>query len=178
MTPSRRRSGKMLLSVGDVTGHDGDAAATMAQLRNLIRGLSFDRDEGPAAVLRRLDAALDGLDLDTFATAIVVLIDPPQPTHRAVPPLRWSSAGHLPLPVRLPSGEVETHLRPADLLLGFDPKATRSEHVIDLPQEAVALLYTDGLVERRKRSLDEGLDRLAKAFASSLSVISKRCATI
>lgn len=159
-------SGGTLVSVGDVAGHDRDAAASMAQLRNLLRGLSVDSDDGVAVLLSRLDRSIERLHLDTMATAVLLRLDsaPPHwPTgvHR----LRWSSAGHPPPLVRLADGRVLSLTEDPDLLLGVDPGSARVEREVQLPTDARLLIYTDGLVERRQENLDVGLARLARAFS-------------
>lgn len=155
-------AGRTLLVVGDVSGHDRTAAAMMGQVRNLLRGLAFDSDDGPAALLSRLDAALLGLDLETLATCVVVSIEGIDGVCR----IRWSNAGHLAPLLRLPDGTVAPLNGSDDLLLGFDPDTERHEGLLDLSVDSVLLLCTDGLVERRRSSLEEGLDRLAAAVAS------------
>lgn len=155
-------TGRTLLVVGDVSGHDRTAAAMMGQVRNLLRGLAFDSDDGPAALLSRLDAALLGLDLETLATCVVVTIEGVDGVCR----IRWSNAGHLAPLLRLPDGVVAPLSESEDLLLGIDPGTERHEGALDLDADSVLLLCTDGLVERRSATLDQGLDRLAAALAS------------
>jgi PAS domain S-box-containing protein len=70
-------SGATLFCVGDVSGHDGDAAAAMGQLRGLLRGLAVDSDDSPAVLLTRLDRAIGRLGLDTLATALLARVDSP-----------------------------------------------------------------------------------------------------
>ncbi|HEY5335419.1 MAG TPA: PP2C family protein-serine/threonine phosphatase, partial [Mycobacteriales bacterium] len=156
------RAGRTLLVVGDVSGHDRTAAAMMGQVRNLLRGLAFDSDDGPAALLSRLDAALLGLDLETLATCVVVTIEGVDGVCR----IRWSNAGHLDPLLRLPDGAVVPLGGSEDLLLGLDPDTERHEGVLDLDIDSVLLLCTDGLVERRTASLDSGLERLVAAIRS------------
>jgi len=157
--------GSILLVVGDVAGHDGDAAAAMAQLRNLFRGLAVNGPESPAALLELLDRSIVSLDLDVIATVLVVRLEHQDlGGHQAA---RWASAGHLPPMVKHGDGTVETLGTAPGLLLGVDSGATRSEQMIDLPASSTMLLYTDGLVERRGENLDVGLQRLAAAFATA-----------
>lgn len=156
------RAGRTLLVVGDVSGHDRTAAAMMGQVRNLLRGLAFDSDDGPAALLSRLDAALLGLDLETLATCVVVTIEGAGGVCR----IRWSNAGHLAPLLRGADGTVTALNGSDDLLLGLDPETERHEGVLDLDVDSVLLLCTDGLVERRSATLDEGLERLAAAMGS------------
>jgi serine phosphatase RsbU (regulator of sigma subunit) len=155
--------GATLVSVGDVACHDGDAAATMAQLRNLLRGLAADSRDGPATLLSRLDTAIARLGLAAAATAVVAVVQPGSEAGAGCQ-VRWSSAGHLPPLVRLVDGGARVLPSSDDLLLGVDPGAARAEHVVDLPRDSTLVLCTDGLVERRGESLEDGLDRLVRAL--------------
>ncbi|QXG76917.1 SpoIIE family protein phosphatase [Modestobacter sp. L9-4] len=158
------RDGATTLVVGDVTGHDRTAAAGMAQLRNLLRGIAHAVDSGPAGVLGALDRAVHDLQIATLATAVLARVE--QDAVQAATgerSLRWSNAGHPP-PLLLPAAGSPLLLeRPRSLLLGVDPDASRTEHVLVLHPGDTLVLYTDGLVERRDSDLDEGLDRLVTA---------------
>ncbi len=151
-----------LVSVGDVTGHDRNAAAGMAALRNVLRGLAVHSNASPAELLRDLDRAVDRLDLDLLATALAGRVEPhPDPGRDRALQLRWSSAGHLPPLVRLADGTVRVLDDDSDPLLGVAPERPRTERTTELPEGSLLLLYTDGLVERRHESLSAGLARLA-----------------
>jgi serine phosphatase RsbU (regulator of sigma subunit) len=77
--------------------------------------------------------------------------------------LRWANAGHPPPALIGPDGAVRLLGGPSgDLLLGVDPEGARSEPVVSVETGTTLFLYTDGLVERRDRSIDEGLDRLVE----------------
>jgi chemotaxis family two-component system sensor kinase Cph1 len=159
--------GSTVLVIGDVVGHDTEAAATMAQLRGLLRGIAFDSATGPAGVLSRLDAAIAGLDLGALATVLVGRLDPPSAAGSdGVTRLRWASAGHLPPLVVAPDG-AQRLLVPAraGLLLGVDPHRPRSEQEAVLEEGSTLLLYTDGLVERRNQLFDDGVELLGRALA-------------
>ncbi|HLM05712.1 MAG TPA: SpoIIE family protein phosphatase [Blastococcus sp.] len=154
------RGGHPVIAIGDVVGHDTRAAAAMGQVRGLLRGISYSSGGTPAEVLSRVDRAVLGLALDTMATATVARLESGEGTL-----LRWSNAGHPP-PVRISAaGEVETlDGKPADLLLGVWPDCVREDHVTPLAPGDTVLLYTDGLVERRNRDIDEGTDELVGAL--------------
>jgi serine phosphatase RsbU (regulator of sigma subunit) len=77
--------------------------------------------------------------------------------------LRWSNAGHPPPVLVSAEGAVTVLHHEPDLLLGVDPSAPRADHVHELEPGATVLLYTDGLIERRGTTLDEGLAWLAGA---------------
>jgi serine phosphatase RsbU (regulator of sigma subunit) len=155
-----------LVSVGDVAGHDRNAAAGMAALRNVLRGLAVHSDASPADLLRDLDRAMGPLDLDLLATALVGRIDPhPAPGAGRALRLRWSSAGHLPPLLRLADGTVSILDDESDPMLGITPDRTRTERVTDLPEGSLLLLCTDGLCERRGESISAGLSRLAEVLS-------------
>ena len=151
--------GATVLVIGDVVGHDTEAAAAMGQVRGLLRGIAWHSGSGPAEVLRGLDAAMQGLLLETTATAVVGRLEQTQDElDRGVTRLRWSNAGHPPPMVVLPDGGVMVLSGlEADLLLGIDAHTPRVEEQVALDRGSTVLLYTDGLVERRGQSLDEGL---------------------
>ena len=152
--------GSTVVVIGDVVGHDTAAAADMAQLRGLLRGIAYDSADGPATVLRRLDSAVAGLGLHAMATVLVGRLTPDLETGGAR--LRWSSAGHLPPLLVEPGDGVLTLTTPrAELLLGVDPAARRTESEALLEPGSTLLLYTDGLVERRDQVFDIGVERLA-----------------
>ncbi len=158
--------GVATLAIGDVTGHDMAAAAVMGQLRNLLRGLAFTLDEPPAAVLAALDRAATGLGIETVATAVLAQVEQ-DADHRAAGTrlLRWSSAGHLPPLLIEADGTTRFLDEPSDLVLGWDPGLERHDHEHVLEPGSTVLLYTDGLVERRRVGLDRGLAWLAQATA-------------
>jgi serine phosphatase RsbU (regulator of sigma subunit) len=159
----------MTLVVGDVVGHDRRAAADMAQVRNVLRGIAQTVDASPSVVLSTLDRALRRLHVDTMATAILCRARPvPGASATGGFVLRWSNAGHPPPVLIRPDGAVDLLARPPELLLGVEPGRPRTDHEITVTPGTTVLLYTDGLVERRGQSLDEGLDRL-RAAAAELS---------
>jgi PAS domain S-box-containing protein len=157
--------GATVVSVGDVFGHDGAAAAVMAQVRNLLRGLAVDTDDRPAAVLTRLEGIMAQLGVPTLSTAVVARIEPPEPGS-ACTAVRWSSAGHLPPLVRSATGEVTVLDGCNDRLLGAGPGPARRDQLLELPPGAALVLYTDGLVERRDEPIDDGIARLVDALGA------------
>ncbi|MFW6775402.1 SpoIIE family protein phosphatase [Nocardioides sp. CPCC 205120] len=167
--------GATTLVIGDVIGHDTAAAAAMGQVRTLLRGIAVTTEEGPAAVLRRVDAAMTTLQVDTMATAVVARLEQtPQERAEGVTRLRWSNAGHPPPVVVVPTedGGMTSRLLWADaanpmlgLLTGIPgDEEPRDDSVVVLPRGSTLLLYTDGLVERRGHVLDEGLEQLREVL--------------
>jgi serine phosphatase RsbU (regulator of sigma subunit) len=161
----RQPSGAMMLVIGDVVGHDTAAAAAMGQLRALLRGIATYSDAGPAEVLRGLDAAMEQLELGTYATAAVASFEQTvDEAARGVTRMRWTNAGHLPPLVIHPDGTLAALADwRGEMLLGVDAATKRGESVITLDAGTTVLLYTDGLIERRDGDLDEGMDRLRAA---------------
>ncbi|TYP82919.1 SpoIIE family protein phosphatase [Blastococcus xanthinilyticus] len=148
------------LVVGDVVGHDITAAATMGQLRTVIRAMSADGPP-PAVLVDRLQRSWGLYELQRMATALFATLDP------ATGGLRIASAGHLP-PVLCGSGRAEyLPVRPTRMLGA--PPVPAEEWAGELPVGATLLLFTDGLVESTGADIDTGLDRL-------LEVAAKACA--
>jgi serine phosphatase RsbU (regulator of sigma subunit) len=147
-----------------VAGHDRNAAAAMAQVRNVLRGVAQVLDDPPGAVLTGLDRALARLEVTTLATAVLCQVGPAQQGDDSLQ-LRWSNAGHPPPLLLQPDGQCELLARDPELLLGISPSEARRDHVVALPAGTTLVLYTDGLVERRDQSLDDGLERLRLAAA-------------
>ncbi len=165
------RDGATSLVIGDVTGHDRDAAAAMGQLRNLLRGIGYASGEPPARVLSELDQALRGLGVGVLATCVVARVEQdPAMSAQGLRRLRWSNAGHLPPLLLDPDGSAELLRTEPDLLLGLVPATARHDHARVLAPGSTLLLYTDGLVERRRDSLDDGLAWLLR--------IAQRCAAL
>ncbi|TFV77727.1 GAF domain-containing protein [Blastococcus sp. CT_GayMR20] len=154
-----QRDGSPTLVIGDVVGHDTAAAAAMGQLRGLLRGIAHFSGAGPAEVLRGLDEAIAQMHTETMATAAVARLEEEDGDGRTR--LRWANAGHPPPIVLHPDGTVAIlGGRYGDLMLGVDPAADRLESVVTLQPGTTVLLYTDGLVERHERTLDDGMARL------------------
>ncbi|QXG74252.1 SpoIIE family protein phosphatase [Modestobacter sp. L9-4] len=159
--------GATTLVIGDVVGHDTAAAASMGQLRSMLRGIAVTGNAGPAALLGQLDAAMTQLQLHTYATVALARFEQnADDLARGVTRMRWANAGHPPPLVIHPDGTVaELATWRGDLMLGVDATAHRTESVISLDRETTVLLYTDGLIERRGSVLDDGMDQLRAAAA-------------
>lgn len=151
------REGRVGLVVGDVVGKGVQAAATMGQLRNALRAISVERLKPPSALARLDRLASDGHDA-TFATVIYAVVDPRAGL------LRHSSAGHPPPVVAYPDGRVELLEGGRGLPLGTGLHPKYRQSVVELPAGSIVVLYTDGLVERRGRSIDDGIADLVTAI--------------
>jgi serine phosphatase RsbU (regulator of sigma subunit) len=164
-------TGATVLVIGDVVGHDTAAAAAMGQLRGMLRGIAY-RDVGPATILSELDAAIDGLNMGTMATAAIARVEQtPEQRAAGTTSLRWSNAGHPPPLLMHADGRMqELAGRRAELMLGVEPSAARTDAVVPVHRGATLLLYTDGLVEGRDLPLDEGIARLRSALTDLADV--------
>ncbi|GAA3726301.1 SpoIIE family protein phosphatase [Streptomyces tremellae] len=152
--------GDVALVVGDVTGHDIQAASRMGELRSMLRALAVDRpEEDPGRILRRLDTAQSRLTLADSATLVLARL---HPLPGGCWELSWSVAGHPP-PLLLGPEPAAAYLDGAHaMLLGVRPTAQRPTARTTLPAGATLLLYTDGLVESRVQSIDTGMTRLRR----------------
>lgn len=143
---------QILVCVGDVAGHGIDAATSMVVLRNALRGLAVT-GAGPAQLLGWLNAVTHSLPGQVTATVVCGVYDP------ATRRLRWARAGHLP-PLLL-RGEDATILPMTDgILLGALADASYAEEDLQLEPDDILLMYTDGLIERRDRPLNEAQAQL------------------
>jgi serine phosphatase RsbU (regulator of sigma subunit) len=158
--------GATLLVIGDVVGHNVDAAAAMGQIRAILRGIAYDRPETPAQVLTRVDGVLDGLRVATLATALVARIEQtPDQVAAGQRTLRWSSAGHLPPLLLQPAGTVRLLTSAPERLLGAGTDVARSDHTALLEPGDTVVFYTDGIVEHGRTGIDEGIARLVAHLA-------------
>jgi serine phosphatase RsbU (regulator of sigma subunit) len=148
--------GSVMLAVGDVSGHDIEAAATMGQLRNLVRGDAYGRDDEPGPLLTQLDRAVRGLRVPAAATAVLARLRRVGGDYT----VSFSNAGHPPPLLLRPDGEVEIWWESPEPLLGLSPRVPRATHHRSVPAGSTLLLYTDGLVEDPAHLIDEGIDRL------------------
>lgn len=148
----------LLLVVGDVAGHGIDAASLMGRVRNALRAYAVE-DAEPARLLTRVDTMLRELEPGAMVTAVVASFEPEDRR------LRFARAGHPP-PVVVSDAGGATFLDEANAPpLGTLGHAYESANVV-LEAGARALFYTDGLVERRGRSIDDGFEWLAERAAS------------
>jgi serine/threonine-protein kinase RsbW len=153
----RLADGHVALVVGDVVGHGLDAAVAMGQLRGAVRALA--PGSTPAEMLSRLDAFVAGLASASMATLAYADLDPVSGS------MRFACAGHPPPLVRRASGDADLVWDGRSTPLGVTFGTRRVDAVLQLGPGDALVLYTDGLVERRDRSIDDRLARLAGAVA-------------
>ncbi|MFC0033947.1 SpoIIE family protein phosphatase [Micromonospora chaiyaphumensis] len=153
--------GSLTLVIGDVAGHDQQAAATMAQIRNLLRGVAYAARKPPGGVLEGLEATMRGLGVDALATAVLARVEQDEARPRdGTRTLTWSNAGHLPPVLVTPDGAATLLRTPPEMLLGVRPGVARSAHRVTLAPGCAVVLYTDGLIDRRDAIIDDGLAAL------------------
>jgi PAS domain S-box-containing protein len=157
--------GATMVVIGDVVGHGSDAAATMGQLRGLLRALAWGHGHPPAATLTRVEQAAEGLAVSGLATAILARVERrPDVPVGGTRILRWSNAGHVPPLLLAPDGATTVLETRPDLMLGVDAGTPRRDHEIELLDHHTLLLVTDGLIERRGTDLDEDMTRLRETL--------------
>jgi serine phosphatase RsbU (regulator of sigma subunit) len=163
--------GGLTVAVGDVTGHDRRAAAAMSEIRSLLRGISYALREPPALVLTGLQEAMQSFAVDVFATVVLAQIEPAEHgTHT----LRWSNAGHPPPALLGPDGSVRLLETRPETLLGTRGRVARSDHSVQLSPGSSVIFYTDGLVERRGATLDDGLAELTRVLAGCAAMTAEQ----
>jgi len=142
--------------IGDVVGHDIEAAASMGQLRSVVRTYAFEV-RTPGLVLERVDQLVAGMRIPRPAALVLTTLTRTEDTWR----LTYSRAGHLPgLLVR--GGQVTELDDAGGRLIGISV-GTRTTSEVTLAPGDVLVLYTDGLIERRDRALLQGLAALREA---------------
>ncbi|MGA5125672.1 SpoIIE family protein phosphatase [Streptomyces pseudogriseolus] len=157
--------GATALAVGDVVGHDLDAAAGMAQMRNVLRAYAWAQEEPPSAIVSRLDRAAARITDVTMATLLFARMSRAEDGRWT---LSWTNAGHPPPLLVTGDGEARFLTGGHGLLLGTGLDRPRPDEETEVPPGATLLFYTDGLIEEPSRSLDEGLE-LLRANAAALA---------
>ncbi|MET9931752.1 MULTISPECIES: GAF domain-containing SpoIIE family protein phosphatase [unclassified Streptomyces] len=136
----RAAPGTVIAVIGDVQGHDPNAAALMGQVRTAVHAHAT-AGASPGDVLDRTNRLLNDLDPDRFTSCLIVELDPAR--HR----LRLAAAGHPPPLLRGPDGRTRLLETPPGLLLGIAPDVAYVTTEVPWEPGSVLALYTDGLVE-------------------------------
>lgn len=164
--------GPLVVTIGDVAGHDGRAAAAMGQLRSLVRGIALATAgaggrPSPARMTELLDQAIEHFEVGAVATFLLAEVAVEQLDGDAGYTIRWANAGHPPPVLLGPDGTASLLDPGGEMLLGIDPATVRRDLEAVLPAGSTLLLYTDGLVERRGELLDQGIERLRVAVGDA-----------
>jgi len=150
--------GRVGLVVGDVIGHDLNAASEMSQIRSALRAYAVDGD-APSGVITRLDRLVDALRLTQLVTVFYGVLDAADGNGRHV--LRYTNAGHLPPILRHADGRVDAVSGGGSAVLGAPISIEHTEGELTIDPGDLLVMFTDGLVEVPGGSLDDGLAHLA-----------------
>ncbi len=146
--------GRVALTVGDCVGHGLAAATVMGQLRSACRALLLE-EPSPSAALAGLDRFAEHLPGARCTTAFCAVLT------LETGELVYSSAGHPP-PIMVDADGTTVMLEGGHRLpLAHWRAASRPEGRVTMPARATLLMYTDGLVERRGTSIDDGIAQAA-----------------
>ncbi|MGH3261547.1 MAG: PP2C family protein-serine/threonine phosphatase, partial [Trebonia sp.] len=143
-------SGRIVALIGDVQGHSLRAATVMAELRFAMRAYLLEMHE-PANALRLLNELMMRNYPDDTATVVLAVFDASSGQVEVV------NAGHLP-PL-LVTGSAAEYVEGGGLLIGV-PGPPPAPVRIELPEQSCLVFVTDGLIERRGESLDDGLEKM------------------
>lgn len=152
--------GAIALAMGDVVGRGEKAASLMGQLRNAVRAFSAER-VSPAGLVYRLNRLLLSMGGEAMATMIYAILDPDTGT------LRFSNAGHPPPLIVGSNGSASFVEDRGGIPLGALSRSEYHESVASLQPGSTLFLYTDGVVEDRTMTLDEGMRRLLEAASQA-----------
>ncbi|WP_367127637.1 SpoIIE family protein phosphatase [Saccharothrix sp. HUAS TT1] len=155
--------GRTAIVVGDCVGHGLEAATVMGQLRSACRALLL-QELSPGRTLTALDRFAATLPGAMCTTVFCAVLD------TATGDLVYSSAGHPPGILVTADGATELLDQGRGLPLAVRPGRERPEVTVSVPARATLLLYTDGLVERRRRSLTDGIEAASAAVQEARDV--------
>ena len=162
--------GRIGIVVGDCVGHGLDAATVMGQLRSACRALLL-QDASAAQTLTAMDRFAALIPGAICSTVFCGIFD------RDEGRLTYSSAGHPPGILALPDGRTQLLEDGRSFPLAVRPGIERTEASCTVPARAALLLYTDGLVERRRRSMDTGIAQAGAAVHRGASAAVEDLAT-
>jgi serine phosphatase RsbU (regulator of sigma subunit) len=140
------------LLVGDVVGHGMEAAVAMGRLRTGFHMVASLRRE-PSAMVQAISRQVEAIPNAMCSTVVCAII------HLSTGTMDWCRAGHMP-PLLIHGGLAELLDQPGVPPLGVAPELKPPVHQRTLVPGDVVVLYTDGVIERRRESIDEGFDRL------------------
>jgi sigma-B regulation protein RsbU (phosphoserine phosphatase) len=163
-------SGWLGVVIGDVSGHGLASAVVMGRIRSALRAYALVTDD-PAEALTLLDRKVRHFEAGSLTTALYAMISPDRGT------VHLSTAGHPPPVLGAPGRAAARIVLPADPPLGIGGGGRpRRITTVGLPAGGVLVLYTDGLVERRGRVIDVGMNQLAEVVRPAPA--EELCATI
>ena len=150
--------------VGDCVGRGLPAAAIMGQLRSSARALLINGAQ-PALLLEQLDSAASLIPNAYCTTVFLAILD----TESGV--LEYSNAGHMPAVLAWPeSGQTTLLTDAASVPLAVRRDQPRPQCSRELPLGSALMLFTDGLVERKRESIDDGIARAAAVLVKTMKL--------
>jgi serine phosphatase RsbU (regulator of sigma subunit) len=152
-------SGELCVVMGDVAGSGLPAAVIMGRMRSALRAYALETRD-PAEVLDRLDRKMQHFEPDALATVLYAIIDP------ALDRMRIGLAGHFPPVIARPGRPAELADIATGLMIGIAPDARRQASAVTIPPGSLLCFYTDGLIERPDRPIDDCLDQLRRAVTA------------
>ena len=151
--------GQLGVVIGDVAGSGLPAAVIMGRMRSALRAYALETVD-PAGVLAKLDAKMQHFEPGAVATVAYAVFDPGLDRVHICP------AGHYPPVIASPGQPAELADVRSGLLIGADTAAQRQVATIGISPGTLLCFYTDGLIERRGQTIDDGLDRLCQAVTA------------
>ena len=151
-------SGELCVVIGDVAGSGLEAAIIMGRMRSALRAYALETRD-PAEVLRRLDRKMQHFETDVMATVSYAVLDP------ASGVVRISAAGHFPPVVTAPGQHGALAEIAVGVPIGVANFPQWQATTLRLMPGAVLCFFTDGLVERRGKLLDDRITRLCETVS-------------
>ncbi|SOE31733.1 SpoIIE family protein phosphatase [Streptomyces sp. OK228] len=153
--------GTVTMEIGDVQGHDVDAAAAMGQVRASMRAIAAHETD-PATVLTRTNELLVTMDAARFASCTMLHIDPRDGQ------VTGASAGHVPLLCARKDGSHSIHELAGGPVLGVVSDTEYREETFTLDADSALVMVTDGVVEGPGLTLEAGLERAGTLAGAAL----------
>ena len=155
--------GRLGVVVGDVVGSGLEAAVIMGRMRSALRAYVLETAD-PATALRLLDRKMQYFEPDAMATVLYGLYTP------GTGELEVASAGHLPPVLAAPGGRAGPLRLMTDPPIGAADDPPRRSVTSVVPPGALLCCFTDGLVERRRQVIDQGMNQVAATLARQIAV--------
>ncbi|MFI9626107.1 PP2C family protein-serine/threonine phosphatase [Streptomyces sp. NPDC052042] len=158
----RLPDGALAFAIGDVQGHDVEAAAFMGQVRIAMRAMAATASD-PGEIMGRTNDLLLSVDSGLFATCTFVRLDP------VARELRSARAGHVAAVWATADGRAgitsDEGGPPLGVQAGERYPVTRRR----LTAPGAFVLLTDGVVEGPSFPLEEGLEAVTRLVAARVS---------
>lgn len=139
----RLPDGRILIAIGDVSGHGLEAAVVVGVIRQIVRGIA-QLHADPALILDAADQALSLEYPDVYVTAWIAVLD--QVMHT----ITYACAGHPPALLRRADGTLQELKEAHGLPVGLRGGRLGSAHTVPWLNGDTLVLYTDGLIESNR----------------------------